>query len=324
MSRNKTDPTGQRRNRNRAIRALHKRLRNARNEVTNLFLSLPYEKLTVSRTQALTNQVRFRYQADAQTMQRLAIQIATQLNIDLQTLSSSMPPEWFFQEFIEIASRSGISEDIRDIEQEIRTLENTGTLVTDTGIGKTTVNIESISQSAVYQRWLNSQYVYNYQIVKTLSQKTANDAFQVIRDGVEAGVNPRTVAREIKKRFDVSKSDAERIARTEINGAYNSSKLDMTDELENAYGIKLGTLHISARLPTTRLTHAERHGRVYTTEQQREWWATKPNRINCFCSTQKVAVDPKGEPLNERLIGRVTTQREEFLEQREKQLENKS
>ena len=46
--------------------------------------------------------------------------------------------------------------------------------------------------------------------------------------------------------------------------------------------------HRSALLPTTRPHHAARHRKIYTVQQQRNWWATGANRINCYCSVRPI------------------------------------
>jgi len=72
----------------------------------------------------------------------------------------------------------------------------------------------------------------------------------------------------------------------------------------NRYGLKSMEMHYSALSPTTRLTHAQRHGNLYTVEQQRSWWAQGANSINCKCSTISVLVDDAGKPLVPAIIER--------------------
>ena len=62
-------------------------------------------------------------------------------------------------------------------------------------------------------------------------------------------------------------------------------------------------MHVSALVDSTRPTHAARHGKLYTREQQREWWSESSNMINCLCSTVEVVM-LNGEPTQKKLIER--------------------
>jgi uncharacterized protein with gpF-like domain len=48
-------------------------------------------------------------------------------------------------------------------------------------------------------------------------------------------------------------------------------------------GLNTGLLWLSALKPTTRTWHASRHGKVYTTEQVRDY-AENGNKYNCYCA----------------------------------------
>ena len=73
-------------------------------------------------------------------------------------------------------------------------------------------------------------------------------------------------------------------------------------------------MHISALLPTTRSWHADRHGNVYTPEQQRRWWDEGANRINCHCSVRSVRVDKKGKVKNIQQQKRIKKRGAEFFQ----------
>lgn len=310
---NSSDPTGQARNRSRAIRALNQRLNSAKSEVNKLFKSIAKERVSTTKVvnSLKTNEVSFIYQIDAQGLENLSLEIARILDFNLESFSQFVPPNWFYKEFIEVAYRSGALEDFRDVEQALSALGSAAT--TQTAIGSVIVDATSITSSVVYQRNLASQYAVNYREVKSLSQKTAADVFGEIQRGILAGQNSTTVSREITKRFDVAKSNAKRLAITEINGAYNDSKLDMTEEMEKAFDVSLGNLHISALLPTTRPDHASRHGEAYSSTAQKLWWSSGANRINCYCTTQKVVLDKEGKVLNKELQQEVRKQGDEYF-----------
>jgi len=134
---------------------------------------------------------------------------------------------------------------------------------------------------------------------------TANDLARVLRVGVENGLNPREVAGDIRARFGVSQSRANRISRTEITGAYRRARLDEDADANRRLGIRTKLLWYSARSETTRPWHASRHGLLYSQEEVREFYSQGGEQINCKCSQASVAVNEDGEPLNPKFIEEV-------------------
>jgi len=63
------------------------------------------------------------------------------------------------------------------------------------------------------------------------------------------------------------------------------------------YGLRVAYMHISALSPTTRKTHAERHGQLFTAAQVRSFWSVEENRVGCKCSIAEVMVDESGTPI---------------------------
>ncbi len=118
--------------------------------------------------------------------------------------------------------------------------------------------------------------------------ETAADLSRVLMQGIENGQNPLIVAKDIKARFDVSKGRAERIARTEITGALRRAHWDEADSAREQLGIRTLEMHLSALSPTTRESHARRHGRLYTTQEVREWYTQDGNGINCYLPGTRV------------------------------------
>lgn len=134
---------------------------------------------------------------------------------------------------------------------------------------------------------------------------TANDLARVLRVGVENGLNPREVAEDVRQRFGVSQSRANRIARTEITQAYRRARWDEDADANQRLEIRTGLLHYSALSPTSRQTHMARHGKVYSQEEVREWYSKDGNAINCKCSQASVALDENGNPANPKFIEEV-------------------
>lgn len=145
--------------------------------------------------------------------------------------------------------------------------------------------------------------------------QTAQDLARVIFEAVQSGENPRQTARTIRERFRVSISRAERIARTEITGAHRRGRWDEARDAEEQFGIRVGILHNSALIPgRTRRTHAQRHGKVFSVEDQAAWYASDGNAVNCLCSNTEITLDEDGNPIfGEKLLERMAKSRAQFL-----------
>lgn len=64
------------------------------------------------------------------------------------------------------------------------------------------------------------------------------------------------------------------------------------------YGLQVKYMHLSALSPTTRKSHAERHGQLFTGQEMLDFWADPENARDCKCSFAQIMVDKNGRPLN--------------------------
>lgn len=265
----KSDPNGQSGNVSKANTALRKRLRRARARVLREFNAIP--NIVVNQKE--------RYYSYSYEAELLWLTILSIMNGELATQYDSIPLDWWYKSFIEIPWRQGALDETRDIDSQV----------------DRTISVQPILFSPQYLRGLRDAQAVNYGLIKTLSQDTAKQVFQVINDGMKGAKTPTEIKKDVKKRFDVSESNAKRIVRTEVNKAYTDARLNTVMQLRDESGIDLGVVHISALLPTTRRHHADRHRKVYTVEQQRKWWNSGANRINCFCSIRTIVFDEDGQ-----------------------------
>lgn len=134
---------------------------------------------------------------------------------------------------------------------------------------------------------------------------TRTELARVLREGIENGFNPREVAKHIRRRTGVSKTRAERIARTEIGQAQRRARLDEAQDAQQSLGLQTKMLWLSALSPTTRDTHARRHGKLYTAQEVREFYSRDANAINCKCAQTEVLVDDEGNPRTPGVVDRV-------------------
>lgn len=291
-----TDPTGQRDNRARTTRKLDARLEQARRGVIKLFRDVPSSRRVVRKiTNADTLPV---YDYDLTPEQLEILQARIRQIIDmllLETQGDTMPMNWWYKPEVEQPVRQGTLEELINFNQLIAIAAAEG--VTGAGgVIPQRVAPEVILSSQSYIEALRSVYVDNFQTIKSLSSGTASQVIRVINNGIQSGLTPTKIAGNITERFDVSKSNAKRIADTEINKAYNDARLNATKTASDITGLRSAVRHLSALLPgRTRKTHAARHFLTYTPEQQREWWNTGSNRINCKCTIRSVIVKKEGD-----------------------------
>lgn len=119
----------------------------------------------------------------------------------------------------------------------------------------------------------------------------------VIGRAVVDGKNPRAVRSEIRERLGVSKARAELYAQTDVTGTLREARWAEADFAREEMGIETALLWTSALLPTTRATHAARSGKIYTTDQVREFYGRDGNRYRCHCSQTETLIDDDGSPI---------------------------
>jgi hypothetical protein len=91
------------------------------------------------------------------------------------------------------------------------------------------------------------------------------------------------------------------------------AKLKSDEEDANRLGISHRFMHLSALSPSTRRSHAERSGNLYTAGEIRVWMAEGDNAVGCKCAFTQVLVDRDGHPLSPGLVQRVVLARKSYL-----------
>nr|WP_072053823.1 phage minor head protein [Obesumbacterium proteus] len=144
---------------------------------------------------------------------------------------------------------------------------------------------------------------------KVISDTARGDLTNIITDAVARGVNPRETASVISKRLDVSMSKAKTIAQTEQVGALRQAQWNETDWAADRLGLNTGLLWLSALKLTTRWWHGDRHGKVFTTEEVRDFYAENGNRYNCYCSQIPTLLNDDGGMFNEGMADKLVKER---------------
>ncbi|WP_254592676.1 phage head morphogenesis protein [Pectobacterium polaris] len=167
------------------------------------------------------------------------------------------------------------------------------------------IALAQLLSSPAYQNQVASAYISAYSDWKLESDRARGDLANVIADAIGRGVNPRETAQIVSKRLDVSMSRAKTIAQTELVGALRQAQWNETDCAADRLGLSTGLLWLSALKTTTRSWH----GKVYTTEQVRDFYAENGNWYNCYCSQIPVLLNNDGSIFNEWLIDKLVKER---------------
>lgn len=309
----KQDPTGQASNRNRSTRHLVTRLNKAQRDIKALFRRIPRTSSTQVKIVNQDTLTVYDYDFNAQAQQQFDAMTGFILSGELlETQTSLMPFDWYWRNDVELPFRQGTLEEARDFNQVVAGAIIAGLLVD--GLPPQPISIEQVLLSEPYRQALATVQVKNFTSMKALSERTAAQVVQTVNAGIASGLSPAAISKQITERFDVAKSSAKRIARTEINQAYNDAKIAASKLFENTTGLKTALLHISALAPTTRAQHAARHGNVYSQEQQLQWWNSGSNRINCLCTTRTVLIDKSGKVIDKELQDAIKDERAFFDE----------
>lgn len=158
-------------------------------------------------------------------------------------------------------------------------------------------SIEMVIYSEPYvQRLAMAQYK-SYEHWTGLAAQQKSELAQIIGQAVVDGRNPRAVAETIKERLGVSLSKAKSYAQTDITDTLRQSRWAESEQAQQDFGIRIGLLWTSALLPTTRPSHAAKHGRIMTAAAVKDFYNRDGNRYNCHCSQTEALLDADGRAI---------------------------
>lgn len=81
-------------------------------------------------------------------------------------------------------------------------------------------------------------------------------------------------------------------------------KLEESEQASSQFGLRHLYMHLSALSSDTRKTHAQRHGKLYTADEVREFWADPANVEGCNCTIVLVMLNDEGKPVVPSIIER--------------------
>lgn len=202
---------------------------------------------------------------------------------------------WFWQEYVKVAYQRGTAQEYANLANQSVTVQ------------RAYPDVASVLASTPYRNRLILVRTRVYEEMKGLTAQIKKDMARRLTEGLARGLNPLEIARTLQQETQLPLYRCKRIARTEICTALRTARMDEAESVTEEFNINSMQMHISALSPTTRLSHARRHAKLYTIEEQREWWSKSPNSINCKCTTITVLVDEEGNILNKKALERAQT-----------------
>lgn len=169
--------------------------------------------------------------------------------------------------------------------------------------------LPQLLSSPAYQNQIAAAYVSTYSDWKGISDTARADLANVIADSIGRGVNPRETAQIVSKRLDVSMAKAKNIAQTEQVGALREAQWNETEWTQERLGLKTAILWISALKPTTRASHAARHGKTFSPQEVRDFYSRDGNRYHCYCGNIPCLLDDDGSLFNKGMADKLKKER---------------
>jgi len=198
------------------------------------------------------------------------------------------------------------------VEAQRGTLEAFNNLSQQSQVYASQTTLQQLLNSPGYLNQIAAARLTTFSDWKVISDTARGDLTNIITDAVARGVIPRETASVISKRLDVSMSRAKTIAQTEQVGALRQAQRNEVDWAKERLGLNTAILWISALKPTTRVTHAARHGKTFSTEEVAEFYAKDGNSFNCYCANTPCLLDDDGNLYNKGLEDKLAKERKQW------------
>jgi hypothetical protein len=154
-----------------------------------------------------------------------------------------------------------------------------------------------------------------FEFMLNLTSDTRAALNRVLTSGITNGINPTDIAKQIYQQIGIpewsdspdgaaSYARAMRIARTEINHAHREAGRAQ-DRDANEVGVKTGLLWFSALRRTTRTTHAENHGKIFTRDEVASFYSRDANEISCNCVQRSIVLNDDGLPMSPDFVEKI-------------------
>lgn len=313
------DPTMQGRNRDHAEKEIRKRFSKVNSRVVEAVASFLRDAPKVK----LANNASYTYESDYSSLgdisKLMASILGDELGADPITDIADPSKDFWLSQYIEKSYESGLN----------LALQGAKDVAVPSAVGQSTssyirgIDSDIIKTDPSYEKRVGMVSGRSFGEIKGLSTSMAAELSSVLTRAMKDGLGIGETTSLISERVGVSESSAQRIARTEINGAYRTATRQETDNLNSSVfsesEYEMRQLWFSALSPTTRPTHASRHAKTFTAREILEFYAKDANEINCLCSSSPILVNKKtGAIFQEDSVEQMRKEREDYQRSIEK------
>lgn len=291
VPRSETDPGGFDRRERAAIKDFNRRIARIGKLYQGVLDRLDFQAVTV-------NAVYYEFRTLPDVLAQMLDQ--TSVLVDAILLEGGPNQLWFSQEYVVPSYEQGTAQSWANLGAQTQTYQ----------VAKP--SLQSVLLSDPYQRRLGLLRAREFELMQGLSNTVKSQMAQTLTQGLAQGIGPREIGRRLSAQTGLEQRRAQRIARTEVGQALRQARMDEAQATSAQFDLPLKMMHLSALSPSTRATHAARHGHLYDVQDERNWLGSDANSINCKCSMTEVLVDEKGEPLAPGIVERTRRRGEEW------------
>lgn len=275
---NAKDRTGTGGIRRRAGASIRRRFELIETEVRSAFDTIPVYALNDTGGPVV------RYGITAEVLARIAASLQATLDRWIGSGARTVEQVFWWDVFVDDASQLGTAQSAANLSALSPTYAAAQSLF-------------SIVHSQPYVERLATAKFKSYEHWTGLASEQRADLAQLIGRAVSDGLNPKAARRLISDRLGVGMAKALAYAQSDITDTLRMARVAESERAKDEFGIETALLWTSALIPTTRTWHATRHGKVFTPDEVRAFYAENGNRYNCHCATTECLLDAKGEPI---------------------------
>jgi SPP1 gp7 family putative phage head morphogenesis protein len=296
------DPTFQAGRIVKAYGEFKRRLTRIKKEVTSVYESLkPIETASNTRSYFLNAEKTYLYEIDLNEILRLNETIDALIEKIMMDDNNQPGDNWFFTGYTEAAYQQGTGYAHAFISQQADSY------------ARTYQNLQQVLFSQPYQRRIGIVSARTFNEMRGFTDDVTKRARFILGETIARGKSPKWAVSQLSEAIDGDKKRALRIARTEMGVAFRSAVMDESAQAARQFELKMKMLWVSALMATTRKSHAERHGQLYTIKEVQDFYSVRGNSVNCRCSQVSTVVNEKGEALAKNLIAKMQKQEEAWI-----------
>lgn len=267
VPRSETDPGGFDRRERAAIKDFNRRIARIGKLYQGVLDRLDFQAVTV-------NAVYYEFRTLPDVLAQMLDQTA--VLVDAILLEGGPNQLWFSQEYVVPSYEQGTAQSWANLGAQTQTYQ----------VAKP--SLQSVLLSEPYQRRLGLLRAREFELMQGLSNTVKSQMAQTLTQGLAQGIGPREIGRRLSAQTGIEQRRAQRIARTEVGQALRQARMDEAQATSAQFDLPMKMMHLSALSPTTRATHAARHGHLYDVQDERNWLGSDANSINCFLPGTRV------------------------------------